>query len=53
VVSTHQKPTDCLAPFIRADEGYEGPHASNAYERNCRPAPTLLPENGYLLCSVW
>jgi hypothetical protein len=24
--------TDCLAPFIRADEGYEGPHASNAYE---------------------
>lgn len=32
VVSTHQKPTDCLAPFIRADEGYEGPHASNAYE---------------------
>jgi len=32
VFSTHQKPTDCLAPFIRADEGYEGPHASNAYE---------------------
>ena len=32
VVSTHQKPTDCLAPFIRAHEGYEGPHASNAYK---------------------
>jgi hypothetical protein len=32
VVSTHQKPTDCLAPFIRADEGYEGSHASNTYE---------------------
>ena len=31
VVSTHQKPMDCLAPFIRADEGYEGPHASNTY----------------------
>jgi hypothetical protein len=32
VVSTHQKPADCLAPFIRAHEGYEGPHASNAYK---------------------
>ncbi|MEJ2232802.1 MAG: hypothetical protein P8X67_02650 [Syntrophobacterales bacterium] len=31
VVSTHQKPTDCLAPFIQADEGYEGLHASNTY----------------------
>ncbi|MGD8434651.1 MAG: hypothetical protein PVI73_11110 [Syntrophobacterales bacterium] len=32
VVSTHQKPSDCLSPFIRAHEGYEGPHASNAYK---------------------
>ena len=32
VVSTHQKPTDCLAPFIQADEGYEGSQASNTYE---------------------
>lgn len=32
VVSTHQKPGDCLTPFIRAQEGYEGPHASNAYK---------------------
>ena len=32
VVSTHQKPNDCLSPFIRAHEGYEGPHASNAYK---------------------
>jgi hypothetical protein len=32
VVSTHHKPIDCLAPFIRAHEGYEGPHASNAYK---------------------
>jgi hypothetical protein len=32
VVSTHQKPSDCLAPFIRAQEGYEGPQASNAYK---------------------
>jgi hypothetical protein len=31
VVSTHQKPMDCLVPFIRADEGYEGPHASHTY----------------------
>lgn len=36
VVSTHQKPSDCLAPFIRAQEGYEGPHASNAYKRLAR-----------------
>ena len=32
VVSTHQKPIDCLAPFIRAHEGYEGPHAFNSYK---------------------
>jgi hypothetical protein len=32
VVSTHQKPSDCLSSFIRAHEGYEGPHASNAYK---------------------
>jgi hypothetical protein len=31
VVSTHQKHTDCLVPFIRAHEGYEGPHAFSAY----------------------
>ena len=36
VVSTHQKPSDCLAPFIRAHEGYEGPHASNAYKSLAR-----------------
>ena len=32
VVSTHQKPSDCLGLFIRAHEGYEGPHASKAYK---------------------
>lgn len=32
VVSTHGKPSDCLHPFIRARQGYDGPHTFKLYE---------------------
>jgi hypothetical protein len=33
VVSTHGKPTDCLHPFIRVRQGYNGPDAFKLYEK--------------------
>jgi len=33
VVSTHGKPTDCLHPFIRAWQGYDGPDTFKLYEK--------------------
>jgi hypothetical protein len=33
VVSTHGKPTDCLHPFIRARQGYDGPDTFKLYEK--------------------
>jgi len=33
VVSTHGKPADCLQPFIRARQGYDGPDTFKLYEK--------------------
>jgi hypothetical protein len=33
VVSTHEKPTDCVHPFIRARQGYGGPETFALYEQ--------------------
>lgn len=33
VISTHQKPADCLYPFIRAKQGYKGLDTFKLYEK--------------------
>ena len=33
VVSTHEKPTDCLYPFIQAQQGYVGPETFKLYKK--------------------
>ena len=33
VVSSHEKPADCLYPFIRAKHGYHGPDTSKLYQK--------------------
>ena len=33
VVSTHQEPSNCLYPFIQADQGYKGHDSFNVYEK--------------------
>jgi len=33
VVSTHEKPIDCLFPFIRAQQGYDGPATFKLYKK--------------------
>ena len=33
VVSTHEKPSNCLYPFIRADQGYQGRDSFDVYEK--------------------
>ena len=33
VVSTHQEPSNCLYPFIQADQGYQGPDSFVMYEK--------------------
>jgi hypothetical protein len=33
VVSTHEKPTDCLYPFIQAQQGYDGPDTFKLYKK--------------------
>ena len=36
VVSTHQKPSRCLHPFIQADQGYQGSDSFQAYVKLAR-----------------
>lgn len=33
VVSTHDKPTDCLYPYVRAQKGYDGPDTFKLYNK--------------------
>lgn len=33
VVSSHEKPADCLYPFIRAKQGYHGPDTFKLYQK--------------------